>query len=102
MFIEELKKTLSQKGPQEWYGALRILLSLVVGHDRYKVGKALADLSNTDQHVKHVCLLREQPRADEEMSGFLKDKRGKICVELEFLRKNVKTSLKRSIQFCTA
>lgn len=58
---------MTQKGPQEWYGALLILLSRVAGQDHHKEGKALADLSNSDQHVKHVCLLREYPRADEEM-----------------------------------
>lgn len=35
-----------------------------MGQDLYKVGEALADLSDLGQHIKRVCQVRERPGGD--------------------------------------
>lgn len=52
MFIEKLNTMLMQQGPQGCYGGLRTFLSCSVVQNFYKVGKALADLSDLDLCVK--------------------------------------------------
>lgn len=54
MFSEKSKERLIQQGPHGWCGALVALLSPLVGQDLYKVGGALADLSDLEQDVKSL------------------------------------------------
>lgn len=93
VFTEELEKRLIQQGPRDWRGALVSLLCSLVGQDVYEVEKALAEICDLIQLIKRVCKAREQPRGLSEwqsrgrgLSGSLKDKCGKVCVKLGFLR----------------
>jgi hypothetical protein len=52
MFIEFIKKRLIKQGPQGWYGTLVAFLCLSVEQSIYKIGKALADLTELDPLVK--------------------------------------------------
>lgn len=96
MLTEELKKRVILQGHPGWNGALAALLSRLVGQDLYKAGKALTDMGDLDQHVNTVLKVREQPTGDRKrqnkrrgLSVVLKDKCGKTCVDLEFLRAKI-------------
>ena len=50
-------------------------LSPLVEQDLYKAGKALADVSDLEQHVRNVFKVKEPPRGDHQkvkyVAGFL-------------------------------
>lgn len=60
-FTRDLSKNWISQGPGLWHAALADLLSPLVEQDFTK-WKRLAVLSNSDQHVQHVCKVAEQPR----------------------------------------
>lgn len=56
---EKLKKKLTQHGPPGCHGSFSGFAEpFGVGQNLYEVGKALADLSDLDQHVKSVHKVR--------------------------------------------
>lgn len=88
MYTEELKKGLVEHRSWGWWGALVAFLSYSVRQDLCKVGRALANLADLEQHVKsNLGEIRKRKSRERSLSGILEGKCSEICVELELLRK---------------
>lgn len=93
LFAGELRREKVRQSPRLVWASV-ILPRPLVGRDLYEVGKALADLSDLDQHVNQVCKVLKQSRGDEKrkkqmkgLSRSLESKCGKIGMEPGFLGK---------------